>query len=106
MSKHSPLDSQSQLHLESIVEAFNRDILPAYQKIQQGYVRPELYCRPAWHDVIELALQLVVSAYSLKVQMAVVHDLAHQGISDDSVAAAQARESCMKTLKILRGNYP
>ena len=48
-------------------------------------------------------LDLVAYVYSHKVQLAVIADLALKGADDKTVAAADARESCVRILQVLQG---
>ena len=96
------MSKEHELHLKSILEVFVRDFSKKYRKGQQEH-GGALWLRPCWADAISEVLDLVAYVYSHKVQLSVIGDLAMKGASDKSVAAADARESCVRILQILQG---
>ena len=97
-----PMSKEHELHLASIMEAFVRDFSRKYRKGQEEH-GGALWLRPCWSDAISEVLDLVAYVYSHKVQLSVIADLALKGAQDRSVAAADARESCVRILQILQG---
>ena len=97
-----PMSKEHELHLQSILEVFVRDFSKKYRKGQQEH-GGALWLRPCWSDAISEVLDLVAYVYSHKVQLAVIADLALKGAEDKTVAAANARESCVRILQILQG---
>ena len=97
-----PMSKEHELHLASIMEVFVRDFSKKYRKGQEEH-GGALWLRPCWSDAISEVLDLVAYVYSHKVQLAVIADLALKGAEDKTVAAAEARESCVRILQILQG---
>jgi len=97
-----PMSKEHELHLASIMEAFIKDFSRKYRKGQEEH-GGALWLRPCWSDAISEVLDLVSYVYTHKVQLAVIADLALKGAADKSVAAADARESCVRILQILQG---
>lgn len=97
-----PMSKEHELHLQSILEVFVRDFSKKYRKGQEEH-GGALWLRPCWSDAISEVLDLVSYVYTHKVQLAVIADLALKGAADKSVAAADARESCVRILQILQG---
>ena len=97
-----PMGKEHELHLASIMEAFIKDFSKKYRKGQAEH-GGALWMRPCWSDAISEVLDLVSYVYTHKVQLAVIADLALKGAADKSVAAADAREACVKILQILQG---
>lgn len=96
------MSKEHELHLASIVEAFVKDFSRKYRKGQQEH-GGALWMRPCWSDAIAEVIDLVAYCYTHKVQLAVIADLALKGASDKTVAAADARESCVRILQVLQG---
>lgn len=97
-----PMSKEHELHLASIMEVFVRDFSKKYRKGQEEH-GGALWLRPCWSDAISEVLDLVAYVYSHKVQLAVIADLALKGAEDKTVAAADAREACVRILQILQG---
>ena len=97
-----PMSKEHELHLASIMEVFVRDFSKKYRKGQEQH-GGALWLRPCWSDAISEVLDLVAYVYSHKVQLSVIADLALKGAEDKTVAAAEARESCVRILQILQG---
>ena len=97
-----PMSKEHELHLASIMEVLVRDFSKKYRKGQEEH-GGALWLRPCWSDAISEVLDLVAYVYSHKVQLAVIADLALKGAEDKTVAAAEARESCVRILQILQG---
>lgn len=104
MSAHIPasMSKEHELHLASIKEAFVRDFDRKYRKGQEEH-GGALWLRPCWADAINEVVDLVSYVYTHKVQLAVIADLALKGADDKTVAAADARESCVRILQVLQG---
>ena len=96
------MGKEHELHLASIVETFVKDFSKKYRKGQEEH-GGALWMRPCWADAISEVLDFVSYVYTHKVQLAVIADLALKGAADKSVAAADARESCVRILQILQG---
>ena len=104
MSAHipAPMSKEHELHLASIKDAFLRDFDRKYRKGQEEH-GGALWLRPCWADALAEIQDLVAYLYTHKVQLAVIADLALKGADDKTVAAADARESCVRILQILQG---
>lgn len=97
-----PMSKEHELHLASIKEAFIRAADAKYRRGQAQH-GGALWLRPCWSDLMEELVDAVFYAWSHKVQLSVIADLALKGAEDRSVAAADARESCVRILQILQG---
>ena len=97
-----PMSKEHELHLASIMEAFIKDFSKKYRKGQAEH-GGALWLRPCWSDAISEVLDLVSYVYTHKVQLSVIADLALKGAEDKTVAAADARESCVRILQVLQG---
>ena len=104
MSAHipAPMSKEHELHLASILESFVKTASKKYRKGQEQH-GGALWLRPCWSDLMEELVDAVFYAWSHKVQLAVIADLALKGAEDKTVAAADAREACVRILQILQG---
>ena len=89
-------------HLNGILADLVRDVSAKYRKGQTEH-GGALWRRPVWKDAWDEILDLCTYVHTLKMQLSVIADLAVRGASDQSVAAAQARESCRQILAVLQG---
>jgi len=97
-----PMSKEHELHLASVLESFVRDASRKYRAGQAEH-GGNLWQRPVWSDLMAEVCDMVFYAYTHKLQLATIADLALAGARDDSVAAATAREACLKILQILQG---
>ena len=97
-----PMSKEHELHMASVLESFVRDASRKYRAGQAEH-GGNLWQRPVWADVLSEVQDLVFYTYTHKLQLATIADLALAGGRDDSVAAATAREACLKILQILQG---
>jgi hypothetical protein len=89
-------------HLAGIVRDLSRDLEAKYRKGQEEH-GGALWRRPVWKDAWEEVLDLAVYVHTLRMQLGVIGDIALQGASDESVAAATSREACRQILAVLEG---
>ena len=99
---HPPMSKEHELHLQSVLESFVKAASKKYRKGNSEH-GGALWLRPCWSDLMEELIDAVFYAWSHKVQLSVIADLALKGAEDKTVAAADARESCVRILQILQG---
>lgn len=97
-----PMSKEHELHLQAVLEAFVKDASRKYRRGQAEH-GGALWMRPCWSDLLSEIQDLVFYAYTHKIQLATIADLALAGAADDSVAAAKSRDACVKILRILQG---
>ena len=89
-------------HLAGILRDLTRDIDLKYRRGQAEH-SGALWRRPVWKDAWDEILDLAVYMHTLKMQLSVIAEIALIGASDESVVAAQSRESCRQILAVLEG---
>ena len=89
-------------HLAGILRDLTRDLDAKYRKGQEEH-GGALWRRPVWKDAWDEILDLAVYMHTLKMQLSVIAEIALMGAADESVVAAQSRESCRQILAVLEG---
>ena len=89
-------------HLAGILRDLTRDLDAKYRKGQDEH-GGALWRRPVWKDAWEEVLDLCTYVHTLKMQLSVIAEIALMGAADESVVAAQSRESCRQILAVLEG---
>ena len=89
-------------HLAGIIRDLTRDIDLKYRRGQAEH-SGALWRRPVWRDAWDEILDLAVYMHTLKMQLSVIAEIALIGAADESVVAAQSRESCRQILAVLEG---
>jgi hypothetical protein len=96
------MTSEHEKHLAGIIRDLTRDLDSKYRKGQEEH-GGALWRRPVWKDAWEEILDLAVYTHTLKMQLSVIAEIALMGAADESVVAAQSRESCRQILAVLEG---
>jgi hypothetical protein len=96
------MSPEHEKHLAGILRDLTRDLDSKY-RIGQAEHGGALWRRPVWKDAWMECLDLCAYLHTLKMQLSVIGDLALRGASDETVAAAQSRESCRQILAVLEG---
>jgi len=89
-------------HLAGILSDLVKDVDAKYRKGQDQH-GGALWRRPVWKDAWMEVLDLCTYVHTLKMQLSVIAELALIGAADESVVAAQSRESCRQILAVLQG---
>ena len=98
-----PMRKEAELHLAAIKEAFAKDFDAKFRKGYWEHGQTLLYQQPCWVEILSEIQDMVAYAYTLKIQLSAVADLALAGCEDESLCASLARENCRKILSILQG---
>jgi hypothetical protein len=96
------MSPEHEKHLQGILTDLVRDVSAKYRAGQEQH-GGALWRRPVWKDAWDEILDLCTYVHTLKMQLSVIGDLALRGASDETVAAAQSRESCRQILAVLEG---
>ena len=94
--------SEHEKHLAGILRDLTKDLDAKYRKGQEEH-GGALWRRPVWKDAWDEILDLAVYMHTLKMQLSVIAEIALMGAADESVVAAQSRESCRQILAVLEG---
>jgi len=89
-------------HLAGIIRDLTTDVDAKYRAGQDQH-GGALWRRPVWKDAWDEVLDLCTYVHTLKMQLSVIAELALMGAADESVVAAQSRESCRQILAVLQG---
>jgi len=96
------MSPEHEKHLQGILADLVRDVSAKYRAGQEQH-GGALWRRPVWKDAWDEILDLCTYVHTLKMQLSVIGDLALRGASDETVVAAQSRESCRQILAVLEG---
>lgn len=98
----SEMSAEHEKHLAGIQRDVARDLDAKYRKGQAEH-GGALWRRPVWKDSWDEILDLCAYQHTMRLQLSVIAELALIGAADESVVAAQARESCRQILGVLQG---
>ena len=96
------MSPEHEKHLAGILSDLVKDVDAKYRKGQEEH-GGALWRRPVWKDAWDEVLDLCTYVHTLKMQLSVIAELALMGAADESVVAAQSRESCRQILAVLQG---
>jgi hypothetical protein len=96
------MSPEHEKHLAGIIRDLTNDVDAKYRTGQDQH-GGALWRRPVWKDAWDEVLDLCTYVHTLKMQLSVIAELALMGAADESVVAAQSRESCRQILAVLQG---
>ncbi len=96
------MSPEHEKHLAGILSDLVKDVDAKYRTGQDQH-GGALWRRPVWKDAWDEVLDLCTYVHTLKMQLSVIAELALMGAADESVVAAQSRESCRQILAVLQG---